>query len=146
MKKLLIILIVICLLAAGVVVWYKKEKMDTDDVSVVAKPTANATPAPSSAAGQYKDGSYTSDVVQTDRGFGPLQIKLVVSGGKVSDVQFLQFPNKPGHTIEVSNEALPLLKQEAITAQSAKVDVVSGATQTSEAFQQVLSATLAMAK
>jgi uncharacterized protein with FMN-binding domain len=145
MKKFLLILIVLCLLTAGIVVWNKKEQMDNDDAPIVAKPTSS-TPAPSSAAAQYKDGSYTSDVVQTDRGFGPLQIKLVVSGGKISDVQFLQFPNKPGHTTEVSNAALPLLKQETITAQSAQVDIVTGATQTSEAFQQVLSATLAMAK
>lgn len=145
MKKFLLILIILCILVGGVVVWYKKEQGDDDDIQITAKPTST-TPLPSMAAGQYKDGSYTSDVVQTDRGFGPLQIKLVVSGGKITDVQFLQFPNKPGHTTEVSNAALPILKQEAIAAQSATVDIVSGATQTSEAFQQVLASTLAMAK
>jgi uncharacterized protein with FMN-binding domain len=64
----------------------------------------------------------------------------------ITDVSWPVYPNDPGHTTEVSASSLPALKQEAIAAQSANVDIVSGATQTAEAFQQSLAAALAQAK
>ena len=82
----------------------------------------------------------------TDAVYGSMQVKAVVSGGKLTDIQFLQFPNDPGNTTAVNDAALPQLKQEALTAQSANVNIVSGATQSSEAFQQSLAAALATAK
>ena len=106
-------------------------------------PGASPTPTPTTSAGKFKDGSYTGPV--TDAVYGKIQVKAVISGGKLTDVIFLQFPDSPGHTTEVSNFALPQLKSEAIVAQSANVDIVSGATQDSEAFQQSLAAALAQA-
>jgi uncharacterized protein with FMN-binding domain len=113
-------------------------------------PAASATTANPSAAGpaagqgQYKDGSYTSPVENAY--FGSLQIQVAVSGGKISDVAFLQFPNANQHSKEVSQQALPYLKSEAIQAQSANVNIVSGATQTSQAFQQALASALNQAQ
>ncbi len=94
--------------------------------------------------GMYKDGSYTGPA--EDAFYGTIQVEAVVSGGALTDVTFLQYPDAPGHTTDVSNMALPQLKQEAIAAQSANVNIVSGATQDSQAFQQSLAAALAMAK
>ncbi len=91
-----------------------------------------------------KDGEYTSRV--GDAFFGPLQIKLVINSGKISDVKFLQFPSDRETSVEISNQALPILKQEAISAQNSNVDIVTGATQTSKAFQTLLEETLAAAK
>jgi uncharacterized protein with FMN-binding domain len=91
----------------------------------------------------YKDGQYTGTVA--DAVYGQLQVKAVISQGKITDVQFLQYPNHSGHTTEVSNMALPQLKSEAIQAQSANVDIVSGATQTSQAFMQSLQSALTQA-
>lgn len=105
---------------------------------------AQSTGGTGATNGQYKDGTYTSPV--TDAIYGNLQLKTVISGGKLSDIQFVQYPDQKGHTMEVSQQSLPVLKSEAITAQSASIDIVSGATQTSDAFKQALSATLAMAK
>ncbi len=98
----------------------------------------------SGSNGLYKDGSYTGTAA--DAFYGTIQVKAVVSGGQLTDVQFLQYPNTPGHSSEVSNFALPQLKQEAIAAQSANVNIVSGATQDSQAFQQSLASALAQAK
>lgn len=98
----------------------------------------------STSSSSYKDGSYTGSV--TDAFYGPMQVSVVISGGKLTDLTFLQYPNEPGHTTEVSNTALPVLKSEALTAQSAQVDVISGASQTTEAFQQSLQSALAQAK
>lgn len=149
MKKYIVIAVVIILLVGGYL-FYKKENVSpmTDDEStpVAATPTTSAAASPSATAGVYKDGIYTSSVIQTDRGYGPVQIKLTISGGKITDVAFVQYPNMPGHTLEVSQQAMPILKQEAITGQGANVDVISGATQTSQAFQQALQNALAMAK
>lgn len=94
--------------------------------------------------GIYKDGSYAGQV--TDAYFGNVQVKAIVQGGKLTDVQVLQYPNDRGTSREINGAAMPQLVQEAIQAQSANVNIVSGATQSSEAFQQSLASALAQAK
>lgn len=105
--------------------------------------TSNPTPSPVRYTG-FKDGTYTSPV--TDALYGSLQFNVVISGGKITDVKFIQYPDSSGRSLEVSNFALPILKQEAIVSQTANVQAVSGATQTSGAFQQGLSAVLVQAR
>jgi uncharacterized protein with FMN-binding domain len=96
------------------------------------------TPTPS--AGGLRDGSYTGD--SADAHWGSVQVVAVISGGKLSDVQFLVYPNHRNRSQEINNQAMPMLTQEAIQAQNANVDIVSGATDTSEAFVQSLSSAL----
>lgn len=136
----------------------------------VAPPTATSTaeknvPAPSSSSsgstssisssgknpppatkskGQYKDGTYTGAVA--DAFYGNVQIQATVAGGTLTNVQFLQYPNDRGTSREINGQAMPYLIQEALQAQSANVQIVSGATQTSGAFQQSLADALAQAK
>ncbi|HUC31697.1 MAG TPA: FMN-binding protein [Candidatus Paceibacterota bacterium] len=98
---------------------------------------------PGSATGQYKDGTYTGSVA--DAFYGNLQAVVTIQGGLITDVTFPQAPSG-GHSSDVSAVALPELKQEAIAAQSANVNIVSGATQDSQAFQQSLAVALAQAK
>jgi uncharacterized protein with FMN-binding domain len=94
--------------------------------------------------GMYKDGTYTGST--TDAIYGQLQLVVTISGGKITDVTWPIFPNAAGHTSQVSASALPALEQEAIASQSANVNIVSGATQDSEAFQQSLASALAQAQ
>ncbi len=98
---------------------------------------------PSAAAGQYKNGSYTG--VVADAFYGKLQAIAIIQNGALTNITFPQYPTH-GHSGQISNQSLPVLKQEAITAQSANVNVVSGATQTSDAFNQSLASALAQAK
>lgn len=91
----------------------------------------------------YKDGQYTGDVA--DAYYGNVQVKVVVSNGKISDVQFLDYPHDRLTSQAINSQAMPYLKSEAIAAQSANVDIVSGATQTSEAFRQSLQSALTKA-
>jgi uncharacterized protein with FMN-binding domain len=105
---------------------------------------AATTPVVSAAAGAYKDGTYTGSVA--DAYFGNLQVAAVISGGKITDVQFPVYPNHSGHTAQISQTDLPILKQETIKSQNANVNIVSGATQTSQAYQQSLQVALAAAK
>ena len=100
-----------------------------------------ATP---STGGAYKDGVYTGPV--TDAFYGNVQVQATIQGGKITDVTFLDYPHDRGTSVYINSQATPYLKQEAIQAQSANVDVVSGATQTSLAFIKSLTAALAGAK
>lgn len=95
-------------------------------------------------AGKYADGSYTGSAA--DAYYGTVQVKAIVKNGQLADVQFLQYPNDRSNSRYINSQAMPLLTQEAIQAQSAQVDGVSGATFTSQAFQQSLTAALALAK
>lgn len=140
MKKVFLALILIG--AFGAYIVFKKYGSD-DSAARVTIPTIVPVASPISNSTRYKDGTYTGPV--TDAFYGPLQVQLVISGGKISDVKYVQFPNDRERTIEISNRALPILKSEAITAQSANVDIVSGATQTSDAFIQSLKAILPQA-
>lgn len=103
-------------------------------------------PASSSAApkGQYKDGTYTG--VSADAFYGNIQVAVTIAGGKVSDVRFLDYPSDRGTSVMINQQAMPYLRQEAIQAQSAPVDIVSGATDSSGAFNQSLASALHQAK
>ena len=91
----------------------------------------------------YTDGTFTGDVA--DAYYGNIQVQTTIQNGKIVDVQFLQYPNDRSRSVSISNRAMPILKSEAISAQSANVDIVSGATESSRAFIQSLGSALAQA-
>ncbi len=116
----------------------------TNAPQVVPTAVPSPTNPPSQQAqGQLKNGSYTGP--QVDAFYGIVQIKAVVQNGKLTDVQFLQYPNDRRTSVRINTIAIPYLQQEAIQAQSANVDIISGATLTSEAFQQSLQVALQQA-
>ena len=106
------------------------------------QPTA---PAPTAAAkGQYKNGTYVGAVV--DAYYGYVQVQAVVQNGRLANVQFMQYPNDRRTSVRINSIAMPYLTTEAIQAQSANVDIITGATLTSEAFAQSLQAALDAAR
>ncbi len=107
-------------------------------------PKPPVVPVPSTPSGQYKNGTYTGSVA--DAYYGNIQVAAVISGGKLANVKVLQFPNDRGTSIEINQQALPMLIQEAISAQSSNVDGISGATDTSAAFIESLHVALVKAK
>lgn len=92
----------------------------------------------------YKDGEFTGDPSEILWGF--VQVKAVIQGGKIADVQFLQMPFDRARSVEITDFVKPLLKSEAIKAQNAQVDLVSSATMTSLGFRDTLASALAKAK
>ncbi|MBI5613770.1 FMN-binding protein [Candidatus Gottesmanbacteria bacterium] len=94
-------------------------------------------------SGKFKDGSYVGSVA--DAIYGNIQVKATIQNGQLSDVVFLQYPNDRDRSIEINTFAMPILKREAIAAQSAEVDVVSGATDSSIAFTESLTSALSKA-
>lgn len=96
------------------------------------------------SSGTLKDGSYTGSTVNTQ--FGPMQVEVVISGGKITDVKALQTTNFGGRSVQISNQAVPILRQEVLSAQSANVNTVGGATYTSEGYLTSLQSALDKAK
>lgn len=110
-------------------------------------PAAPTPPPPTSttkARGLYKDGAYTGPEV--DAFWGIVQVKAQVQNGKLTNVQFLQYPSDRRTSVRINNVAIPYLQREAIQAQNANVDIISGATLTSEAFMESLQTALDAAK
>ena len=82
----------------------------------------------------------TGDVAQTR--WGPVQVELTVKAGSVTEVRVLQYPTGNSTDEQINSYALPVLVQETLSAQSAKIDMVSGATVTSDGYLQSLQAAL----
>jgi uncharacterized protein with FMN-binding domain len=91
-------------------------------------------------SGQYKNGTYTGSVENAF--YGQVQVQVTIQGGKISTVQFLNFPQDRRTSQRINSVAVPTLQTEAVQAQSANVDVVSGATLTSQAFMASLQTAL----
>lgn len=106
---------------------------------------SNVAPAASPIArGQYKDGTYIGDSV--DAYYGNVQVKAIITNGKITDVQFLDYPHDRNTSVRINSQAMPYLTTEAIQAQSANVDTISGATATSGGFRASLQSALNKAK
>jgi uncharacterized protein with FMN-binding domain len=114
--------------------------------AVAATPTPGATTAPTTGgtgtttAGAYVDGTVTGPV-ESNR-YGNVQVQVTISGGVLTDVTALQLPSGDRRTNNISASAEPALRSEALTAQSANINLLSGATYTSESYVQSLQAAL----
>jgi len=117
---------------------------NTPSASRSSSSSAPSTSSSGTSGSLYKDGSYTGSVDDAQWGF--VQVKAIIQNGKITDVQFLQYPNDRNRSIEINNYADPQLTSEAIQAQSANVDVITGATDSSDAFIQSLTDALSQAK
>ena len=82
----------------------------------------------------------TSDAISTR--YGNVQVRVTISGGKITDVQAVQLPQDDGKSVEISSFAAPQLRASALTKQSPSIDAVSGATYTSAGYQQALQSAL----
>jgi uncharacterized protein with FMN-binding domain len=96
--------------------------------------------AAGSGAAAKSAGTYDGAVVQTR--FGAVQVQITVSSGTITDVTALQLTDAERKSVQISNRAAPLLRAEVLTAQSASVQTISGATVTSVAYLNSLQAAL----
>ncbi len=91
-----------------------------------------------------RDGTYTGAAANTR--YGPVQVQITVSGGSITDVQVPEYPSSNGRDQQINSRALPTLMDETIQAQSAQVDMVSGATYTSTGYRTSLQSALDQAR
>ena len=98
--------------------------------------SSSGTSSSTAATGQTVTGS-----VSRTR-WGPVQVQLTVGSGKITEVTVVQYPNGNRKDQEINSYALPILTQETMDAQSANIDMVSGATVTSDGYLQSLQSAL----
>ena len=116
----------------------------TTTTAAEAPTTTNGSVAPSTTP--TGTGKRTSDGPTIDTRYGPVQVEAVLEGSKLVDVRVLQSPADRRRSQEINDQAIPLLHDQAIQAQSAQIDGVSGATYTTNGYEQSLQAALDQAK
>jgi uncharacterized protein with FMN-binding domain len=102
--------------------------------------TSSSTPGRSTSGAGSTTRTVTGSVASTQ--WGPVQVELSVAGGTITKVSVLQYPSGNGKDDEINSYALPILTRETIDAQSARIDMVSGATVTSGGYVQSLQSAL----
>jgi len=103
-----------------------------------ASPSSTETDTGSASQG-VTDGTYEGDVYQNR--YGNVQVSVTITNGAIADITWLQAPSG-GESGRISEQAAPILVQEALAAQSANVDSVTGASYTSDDFQSSLQSAL----
>jgi uncharacterized protein with FMN-binding domain len=101
--------------------------------SAAPKSSASSTAAPASR-------TLSGQAVQTR--YGTVQVQVVLSGSTIQSVGFLQLTAADPRSEEINSQAAPILVQQTMQAQSANIDGVSGATYTSQGYQQSLQSAL----
>lgn len=105
--------------------------------SATSAPVAAATPTPTptpSPTNRVANGSFTGADIPTQ--FGDVQARIVIAGGRITDVVAVQMPTDRARSAEITQYVTPVLRSEVIQAQNARIDVISGATFTSEAYAE----------
>ncbi|WP_426592712.1 FMN-binding protein [Cellulomonas sp. McL0617] len=103
----------------------------TTSTQVTAPPAVPTIAAP-------PEGPVTVTGEQVNTPYGPLQVAVTFTGTSISSVKVLQSPSSRALSVQINAHALPILIQEAVTAGSANIDAVSGATYTSAGYKKSL--------
>jgi uncharacterized protein with FMN-binding domain len=103
-----------------------------------ATPAVTATPTPTPTTASTRTA--TGEVEPTQ--YGNAQVRVTVSGGKITKIEALQLQGNDPKSVAISSYAEPLLRASALSKQSADIDMVSGATYTSESYQASLQSAL----
>jgi uncharacterized protein with FMN-binding domain len=107
--------------------------------TATSTPSATAAPsAPSSASAAPAVTTKTVTGDSVDTAYGPVQVKVTFEGTRITAIDAVQYPTESGRDQEINAQAIPMLRQEALASQSAKIDSISGATYTSEGYIQSL--------
>ena len=144
--------------AVVVAVSYEASLQSSSQLAAASSAGTSSSPGSGSASGTdtasgtggsnsgsaLADGDYTGDAVQTR--YGGVQVRITVANGTITEVQVPQYPNREGRDVQISQRSLPILIQETKSAQSAGIDMVSGATYTSQGYLQSLQSALDQAR
>jgi uncharacterized protein with FMN-binding domain len=110
--------------------------------------TPNGTGTGTTAAGEtsgisYENGKYLGDVSNTS--WGDVQVQVVIDNNRIASVSTIEYPQDRPLSTRLNQVAVPMLEQEAVQVQSADVQLVTGATVTSEGFMESLKSALSQA-
>jgi uncharacterized protein with FMN-binding domain len=117
-------------------------KPHTSSQTALALPAPSSSASASSGTGSAATGTktVTGDTVQTR--WGPVQVRITIKDGKLTEVTAVTYPTDNPRDQEINSYAIPQLRTEALQAQSAEIDTVSGATYTSDGYRQSLQSAL----
>ena len=104
--------------------------------------STDSTDATGSTDTSAQAGTRVVDGPVVDTRYGPVQVEVTLDGSTIKAIAAIQLPGGDRRSEQISNRAEPTLQSEALQAQSANIDGVSGATYTSEAYAQSLQAAL----
>jgi uncharacterized protein with FMN-binding domain len=110
------------------------------DPAAAPSAAAPSSAASSAASSRPAAGTFTGDAADTR--WGPVQVQVTVANGAVTAVTAVEYPQNNPRDVEINQFAIPQLNQEASAAGSARIDMVSGATVTSEGYLQSLQSAL----
>lgn len=116
------------------------QSTDTTGNSTVQDSTTSPTPTPTKKQSSGVSGTFKGDTSQTR--WGPVQVEVILTDGKITDVKTLQYPNGDRRSLNISNQVIPWLQQETLRIQSAAISGISGATYTSVGFRSSLASAL----
>jgi len=103
--------------------------------SAAAAPAASGAKSGTGTSGTAKSGSTKTVAGATwPTIYGPVQVRVTVSGGKLTAVTATEYPTETPRDYQINSFAIPELNSEALAAGSAKIDSVSGATYTSGGY------------
>jgi uncharacterized protein with FMN-binding domain len=125
-------------LAAGPSTQTTTPPAPTSTAAGSASPPSTAATAPSAAT-----RTLNGPVITTE--YGPVQVRVTMKGTQLVDVQALQLPSDRSRSARISQYAGPQLRTEALQAQSANIDLVSGATYTTQGYIDSLQGALDLA-
>ena len=108
-----------------------------------AAATKKATATATKAASAGVSGTFKGSTAQTR--FGPVQVQVTISNGKITDAKALQYPNNDFRSQSISQQAIPYLIQETLAANSSNIQGVGGASYTSQGWYDSLVSALAKA-
>lgn len=106
------------------------------------QPAAAATLGPDTTGSGTTTGSAVVDGATEQTPYGPVQVELTVTSGRITQVTVLQQPTAAFRSQQINAFALPQLRTETLAAQSARIDAVSGATYTTEGYRASLQSAL----
>ncbi|MFF3612032.1 FMN-binding protein [Streptomyces sp. NPDC002580] len=106
--------------------------------------SSSSTSSGTSSGSSTRTGTFTGDPVDTR--YGTVQVAATLVKGRITAVKVLRAPDQNGRDQEIAAYSLPRLTQEAIGAQSARIDAVSGATYTSQGYTRSLQSALDQAR
>jgi uncharacterized protein with FMN-binding domain len=107
--------------------------------SASSSKSATTTNQDGAATASYADGTWTGQAVEEP--WGPFEVQVVVANGSIVDVTVVKSPTDR-HSSRINTQAVPILTEATVASQSATVDVVSGATWTSESYAASLQSAL----
>jgi uncharacterized protein with FMN-binding domain len=123
---------------------YKTSTSSSTAAETGPTPTTGTTVTTAAAPAKATTSTYTGTVTgaAADTRWGPVQVRVTVASGKITAVDVVQEPDGNGRDREINADAVPTLVSETLQAQSAQIDMVSGATYTSDGYVTSLQSAL----